>query len=164
MSGEEVIALCISGLMLVGLVAIVGGFLHVRRERLLLHAERMRALELGREMPEDKAITRAKAMTTALADPPEPDPDRALARKSYSTALWVSFWGFMFASGSAAATSTPIATIIAGGAGATALAAVIGGTVLAYRAASATKSTADSLKPSYEPDAYDVVGARSRAS
>ena len=35
---------------LIALVAIVGGFLHYRRERLLTHAERMKALELGRTL------------------------------------------------------------------------------------------------------------------
>src|ERR1022692_4591955 len=43
----------LGSVVLIIVVAIVGGFLHSRRERLLTHAERMKALELGREMPDD---------------------------------------------------------------------------------------------------------------
>ena len=41
------LVLVFGGMILIGLVAIVGGFLHSRRERLLTHQERMKALEQG---------------------------------------------------------------------------------------------------------------------
>jgi hypothetical protein len=44
----------LAGLFVVALVGIAGAFLHYRQERLLGHQERMRALELGREIPETR--------------------------------------------------------------------------------------------------------------
>jgi len=49
-------------MILLALVGIVGGFLHYRRERLLTHKERMKALELGAELPDDVATARIKAV------------------------------------------------------------------------------------------------------
>jgi len=46
----------LGGTFLVCLVAIIVGFLQSRQMRLLTHQERMKALELGREMP----LTRVK--------------------------------------------------------------------------------------------------------
>ena len=51
----------LGGCIAIAIVAIVGGFLHYRRERLLTHQERMKALELGREMPDDAATARIEA-------------------------------------------------------------------------------------------------------
>ncbi len=166
-NGAEVLLVLVSMAGLVGLVAIIGGFLHYRRERVLLHAERMKALELGQPIPEDRGTTQQKAVLSALSDPPESDPDRAMARKCFSTAIWVAFWGFLFAGGSASSSSERVAFVIAFGTGTTALAAVIGGSVLAHRASVMGKSRQAetfTAKGPYEPDAYDVVGSRAHAS
>ena len=88
----------LGGIVFVAVVAIVGGFLHYRRERLLTHAERMKALELGRDMPEDAATVRIKAAFGAATNDEEKEGQGSLARKCFSTALWVAFWGFLAAS------------------------------------------------------------------
>ena len=56
-----IIGIVFGFVFLISLVAIVGGLLQARRERTLNHAERMKALELGRELPDDVATARIKA-------------------------------------------------------------------------------------------------------
>src|SRR5262245_13798842 len=98
MSDEvPIIVTLLCSLTLLGLVAIVGGFLHSRRERLLTHQERMKALELGRDLPDDAATARLKATFGAAAGGNE-SKGESLARKCFSTALWIGFWGFLAAS------------------------------------------------------------------
>ena len=82
---------------MISLVAMVGGFLHLRRERLLTHAERIKALELGRTLPVGVAAARIKAALGSSSDA-EANEENSLPRKCYSTALWVAFWGFIAAS------------------------------------------------------------------
>jgi hypothetical protein len=139
------------------LAAIVGGllFLHFRRERLLFHEERMKALELGRELPDTAAIARLKAVCT---DPGGVGKSESLPRTCYSTALWVAFWGFVFAS-QAGHGSEAIAVVIAVSAGSIGVTAVICGTILATRTRSARTSRVAS-KPFIESDALDVVSSR----
>ena len=138
-------ALLIGAGVLVGLVAIVGGFLHSRRERLLTHQERMKALELGRELPDDRATARLKAVSGGTAG----DENRAssghtegaigaASGKCYSTALWVAFWGFLFAgqnamTGGRSSAVTAVAIAIAASVGAIGVTAMICGTMLAMR-------------------------------
>jgi hypothetical protein len=152
-------ALVISGLIggaaVISLVAIFGGFMQVRRERMLTHAERMKALELGRSMPDDAATARIRAAFGKLTGS---DEDASPSRKCFSTAIWVAFWGFM-AAASGAAASTGVALGIAASVGAIGVTAIICGTVLAAKE-SATAPPIGSSKPRIEEDAFDVVSSR----
>lgn len=149
----------IVGSALVGLVAIVGGFLHYRRERLLAHAERMKALELGRELPDDAATARIKAVFRGTsAGGSDDSEDFSPARKCYSTALWVAFWGFLFASQVDVHGAHAVAIAIAASVGAVGVTAMICGTILASRV-SVPRSPVASKGPT-DPDAFDLVGRR----
>src|SRR4051794_2365969 len=81
------------GVGLIAVLAILGGFYIAIRERSLTHTERMKALELGRELPDGAAVARIKA---AFGHKGGSDDDEggSSARKCFSTALWVAFWGF----------------------------------------------------------------------
>ncbi len=88
--------LFLDGLILIALVAIVGGLLHYRRERLLTHAERMKALELGRDWPEDPATARLKVALGSTAEDRE-EPEKSIAVQTYTITGWTSGCGLMFA-------------------------------------------------------------------
>jgi hypothetical protein len=124
----------ISAVTLVALVSIVGGLIHYRRERLLLHAERMKALDLGLKAPEDAGTTRYKALLGIgqKGDDDEGSTGSKLANQCFTTTLWVAFWGFVFASQSTVG-GNGVAYGIAASAGAIGVASVICGTVLAYK-------------------------------
>lgn len=137
--------------VVLGLALVVGtvAYLIYRRERQYRHAERLKALEYGRRLPNDP-----------------PDPDRALAHRSFSTGLWGAFWGFVFAANSdivGDGLAIPLALAVAS--------AVIGvtgivcGTVLSFRVRCAPNGSMlaaqpSAAKPVSDPDAYDVVSAR----
>jgi hypothetical protein len=146
------------GLALIGLVAILGGFLHARRERLLTHTERMKALELGRAMPDDPATARIKAAYTPPVSS-KPSNSEALAGKCHSTVLWVAFSGFGAAVGAVQAGGIAVAIAIAASVGAIGVTGIICGTILASRPPLAT-APAYSSKPTVEEDEYDVVSSR----
>lgn len=164
--GEVLLLLTIGGGMLIGLVAIIGGFLHHRRERLLTHAERLKALELGRSLPDDSYAARLRAVWNGQGsqgkrdDGTPTDPDRALVRKCYSLALWVAFWGFLFGAPIGAQSTAALVALVAS-VGAIGVTSVICGTVLASRVAARppVDHTANG-KPAFEGDAYDHVGMR----
>jgi hypothetical protein len=150
----------LSGAILIALVAIVGGFLHSRRERLLTHRERMKALELGRFMPHDPATARIRAAIETGSGGGTEDAQGSLARKCYSTALWIAFWGFI-AAGQAGPTNPAVSIVIAGSVGAIGVAAMIGGTILASQArAEVTPQPGSVFKPAAEADEFDVVSSR----
>ena len=98
MNTNDAIAFGMSMVFLLTIIPIVGGFMYARRGLLLTHAERMKALELGAELPDHAAAARIRA---ALVPPPANDDGgpESLARKCFSTALWVAFWGFAAAAG-----------------------------------------------------------------
>jgi hypothetical protein len=157
-AADLLISLVGGGALLISLVAIIGGFLHYRRERLLTHAERMKALDLGREIPDHAATAQIKAAFGNLASGNEGEPSEALARKCFSTALWVAFWGFV--AGSQGGWINPsIAIAIAASVGAIGVTGMVCGTVLAYRSPT---------EPSHRPvckhvtdaDTFDVVSRR----
>lgn len=148
----------VGGVVLVSLVAIIGGFLQCRRERLLDHRERMKALELGRDVPDNAATARIKAAFGLPQGDDKEDGERSPARKCFSTTLWIAFWGFL-AVGQAGAASQGVAIAIAGSVGAVGVAGMICGTILAYRPPAAP--TFDPIsKPAIETDAFDVVSCR----
>jgi hypothetical protein len=146
------------GLGLISLVAILGGFLHTRRERLLTHTERMKALELGRALPDDPATARIKAAYVPPVSS-EPANSEALASKCYSTAVWVAFWGFGSGVGAVQAGGIAVAIAIAASVGAIGVTSIICGTILAARPPVAP-APAYSSKPTVEEDAFDVVSSR----
>src|SRR5262245_42733288 len=86
---NEIVMLIFGWVFVIALVSIIGGFLHVRRERLLTHAERMKALELGREVPDSAAVARIKAAFGASAQADEDAGTWSPARKCFGVALWV---------------------------------------------------------------------------
>ena len=152
------------GLFLLGFVAIVGGFLHARRERLLVHAERMKALEMGRELPDADtgAAERRKAQSDAhieaLVNADKPD-SRSAARKCFSVAVWVPVGCAIFGVYRGQSIVPWVATA------SISVAALICGTFLSMHrpaAKSAPYAGFNGLvsKPSMDPDAFDVAGRR----
>jgi hypothetical protein len=142
-----------------GFVAIVG-LLHLHREhyRILAHIERIKALEMGIDLPEDATTSRLRAIS-GNASVPDENTRGALARKCFSTALWVAFWGFVAAGSHAAAGMNPgVAYVIASATGAIGVTAMICGTILAVGASN--PAPAQISKPVTEADAFDVVSSR----
>jgi hypothetical protein len=159
MNESILVASVLLGVFVVALISILGGFIHARRERQLTHAERLKALEWGIVLPDGAARAQTVAVKSAL---PEFDASsrQALARKLYSTAIWVAFWGFSAAAGLGGANlNAGVAYAIAASTGAIGVAAVICGTVLAARVpvADHSESYAKSLT---DADAFDVVSCR----
>lgn len=161
----QLLAVLLGNVVLVSLVVIVGAFLHYRRERLLTHQERMKALELGRELPDDAATSRIKAAFGTPSNGSDEDGREPVAhgaallpRKMFTTALWIAFWGFLFAAQGGSANQA-VAIAIAVSTGAIGVAAMICGTILALRSpAPVTVNTTS--KPRIEDDAFDVVSRR----
>ncbi len=164
------LGLTIGAGVIVALVAIVGGFLQVRRERMLTHQERLKALELGREIPDDAATARMKVAWGITSSGEKTDSSDnsegtsgALSRKCFSTAVWVAFWGFFAASQSGVTGHSPsavaVAIAIGASAGAIGVTAVICGTILAMRTPPARAWSAPG-KTLTESDALDVVSRR----
>jgi hypothetical protein len=149
----------LGGIALISLVAIIGGFLQCRRERIFEHRERMKALELGHEMPDDAATARIKAAFGAQPGTDNGDEGGSLARKCFSTTLWVAFWGFI-AAAQAGTGNHPVAIAIAGAVGAVGVAGMICGTILAFRTP-ARPAPGSVSKPVIDADAFDVVSCRS---
>lgn len=164
------LVLIIGNGVLIALVAIIGGFLQTRRERLLTHQERLKALELGREIPDDAATARMRVAwgvtsngeKTASGDDNERSTG-SLSRKAFSTAIWVAFWGFLAASQSTSIGHPPadmaVAIAIAASAGAIGITSAICGTILAMRATNPGASNTIS-KSAIDSDALDVVSRR----
>jgi hypothetical protein len=148
----------LGGVFLIALVAILGGFLHYRRERLLSHKERMKALDLGREMPDDAATARIKAAFGSRLGADDKEASEPLARKCFSTALWVAFWGFLGAS-QGGWVNPGIAIAIAASVGAIGVTAMICGAALAMRPL-AEPAYRPVAKSGSEADAFDVVSRR----
>ena len=148
------------GLMLLGLIAIVGRFLHYRRERLLVHAERMKALELGRELPDDAA---ARIKAASEAETPEAAEGSAKGEKSlpiqvYTMTAWTSGCGMLFACWSSANAhgGIGVALAIALAAGAIGVTGMICGTILASKMIAAPPAydpPSPLNKPRFDPEA-----------
>jgi hypothetical protein len=155
-SSDLIVGGMLAGAFIVCLVTICAGFLQSRQMRLLTHQERMKALELGREMPVD-AVRASKVENKS----------ESLPRKCFSTAFWVGFAGFVAA---ASQGFTPTATLgiashgiaiaIAASTGAIGVTALICGTILAARTPSAPARRVASNKPEIDSDAVDVVSSR----
>jgi hypothetical protein len=145
----------IVGGVVICLVPIFGGFLHYRRERLLTHAERMKALEMGRDLPEDVATARIKAVYGS-SDKPENGSGgaKSLAAQCYSTTGQIAGGGLLFAWLAGASGAAPVAYAIAASAGAVGVTGLICGTVLAWRTPSpAPEPSMAFSKPRYDPEA-----------
>jgi hypothetical protein len=159
MNSNDAIALGIVSIFLVTIIPIVGGLMYARRERLLTHAERIKALELGVELPDGAAPRAMKTVSSrTVADGGTTD---SLAPKCFSTALWVAFWGFAAAAGlGGAEVSTGVAYAIASSAGAIGVTAVICGTVLASRATAVGQMNRYAKRAPADADEFDVVSCR----
>jgi hypothetical protein len=151
-----ILSLLIGGVLLIGLVSIIGGLLYSRRTRLLTHQERMKALELGRAMPDAPALSAASVEDEGAST--DTSDGASLARKCFSTTLWVGIAGFVAASGlpDTAKPDVAVAVAIAASAGAIGVTAMICGTILALKTPKAVAPKA-SGKPVVESDAFDVV-------
>jgi hypothetical protein len=161
MNSNDAIAVGLGMLFLLTVIPIVGGLIYAHRERVLTHTERMKALELGAELPDRAATARIKA---TLGQPTREDDGgkESLARRCFSTAVWVAFWGFAAAAGLGGAdVNAGIAYAIASSAGAIGVTAIICGTVLASRPTqSAYDSNNHAKHATDDADAFDVVSCR----
>jgi hypothetical protein len=155
-SALPIVTVVMGSLIVLVLVPVVGGLLHCRRERLLTHQERMRALELGHELPEVAACRSKLNLASSWVGAQRAG--RSLAPKCFSTTLWVAFWGFVFAS-QVGWERAGVAVAIASSAGAIGVTAMICGTILALRMPVIPISTGAD-KPVVESDAFDVVSSR----
>lgn len=134
MNTNDTIALGIGMVFLLSIIPIVGGFMYAHRGLLLTHAERMKALELGAELPDHAAAARIRACSASLL--PTTMVAGIRSRRVFSTAVWVAFWGFAAAAGLGGAdVNAGVAYAIASSAGAIGVTAIICGTVLASRRA-----------------------------
>jgi hypothetical protein len=156
-SQNMLLAGLIVGVVVICLVPIIGGFLHHRRKQLLIHTERLKALELGRDLPEDAATARIKAVYGSSDKPEEASRgEQSLAVQCYTTTGWVAGCGLLFACwAGGAAGSAPVAYAIAAAAGAIGVTGMICGTILATKAPS---TASDNLpiatsKPRFDPEA-----------
>jgi hypothetical protein len=150
------------GLILAGVVAIIGGLLHARRGRQFMHVERMKALELGRELPDDTETARIKAayQVEAAKQAEEPDGLRAMAVQCYTTTGWVAGLGLLFAVGAAGvgSSSAAVSMTVAVSAGAIGVTGMICGTILAAKApepreTASTSAPTAPIKPRFDPEA-----------
>lgn len=158
MPDEAALAVIITGGILVGLVIVVAlpavlGIRLAARQRELEHQERMKALELGRPWPGEKALD---GETSA-----ESSPERGVR-----IGVWVPLGalGIAFAATSSqhnGESLTHMAIWIS--AAAVGVAGVICGTILAFRtprAADSPPTPRFAHKPALEEDALDIVSRR----
>jgi hypothetical protein len=125
------------------IVPTVMAFKHARYLREVEHAERMKAMELGRTLPGDEPLSPASIATAIGAGVP--------------LSSLVLAWLADLTSGGRSGEAVWVA------AGAVALGGLICGTILAYRHFATRPQPAtyqEAPKPEYDPDAYDVVGRR----
>jgi hypothetical protein len=160
MDTTAAIVIGIAFVFLLSVIPIVGGFIHAHRDRVLTHTERMKALEMGRELPGHEATARLRAAFGQPAPADEGDV-ASLARKCWSTALWVAFWGFGASAGlGGASVSSGVALAIAVSAGAIGVTAMICGTILASTAAVNAPLNGYAKHRIHDADAIDVVSRR----
>jgi hypothetical protein len=158
--GYAILMIVLGFVFVLSIVPIVGGLLHARRERTLVHAERMKALELSRELPDDVATARIQAAFGQVPAPDKSVEEESLPAKCFSTAFWVAFWGFAGAAGLGGSNVSPgVAYAIAASTGAIGVTAMICGAILGARA-SAVSIPTRSAKHTIEDDALDVVSCR----
>jgi hypothetical protein len=118
-NGYAILGIVLGFVFVLSIVPIVGGLLHARRERTLVHAERMKALELGRDLPDVVATTRIQAAFGKSSPQEKTDVEESLPAKCFSTAFWVAFWGFAGAAGLGGSNVSPgVAYAIAASTGA----------------------------------------------
>jgi hypothetical protein len=129
LDGSQIgIGLLFAGLGLIVMVAIVGGLLYSKNERLLTHAERMKALEMGHGLPEDIYTARIRA---AMGHDETPGRPGALSSHCFTSTTYICGFGFFFAMMSGQIPS--VAVTIAASTGAVGVAGMICGTILATK-------------------------------
>ncbi len=156
-SSNMLLAGLIVGVVVICLVPIIGGFLHYRRERWLTHTERMKALELGRDLPDDAATARIKAVYGASDKPEEASSGEiSLAAKCYhDDRLDVAGGGLLFAWLSGMMGAASVAYAIAAATGAIGVTGMICGTILATKTPSTAPDNPSiaTSKPRFDPEA-----------
>ncbi len=141
--------------MALGFTAIIGGvvmipisiglhFQHERRKREMEHIERMKALELGRTLPQDEPWFSPERMALVIVLIGGAVPLGAFLAAAISTAI-AGFHDGMWI----AASSVGMASVISG--------SILAGKSLKRRETALSPSN---LKPYVEEDSYDVVSAR----
>ncbi len=120
----------------------------------------MKALELGREFPDDPKVAQMRVLMGQ--DSKGKSDEGPASSQCYSTAFWVAFWGFVTIGGVVRAdVPVVIPILMALGVAAIGVVSMICGTVLAQKEMERQDAQARSFqKPVYEPDAFDVVGSR----
>jgi hypothetical protein len=149
------LASILGGVFIIALIAILGGLLQARRERWLVHTERMKALELGVGAPDEASIAHVAAPSTPT---PARRESESPAHKSFTTAFFVAFFG-LGAAAFGPGLSSGVGYAIAASVGAISVTAIICGTILATRRPSNYGPTTYA-KPEDEPDELDVVSSR----
>jgi hypothetical protein len=146
------------GVLLLSVIGTIGGFLHYRRERLLMHTERMKALEMGRELPDDPETAKVKAasqvkLARQQAERAEPG-EKSFTARCYSMTSAICGTGFVFAW--LAAENQGVALAIAAATGAIGVTGMICGTILASKPQPApVREPIPSIpaKPFFDPEA-----------
>jgi hypothetical protein len=157
-----------SVLMVLSLIAMFMTFAYYRRSRMLTHTERLKAMELGRELPEDAGVARLKAVFAGnhVDDEGEPTGEDALAHRCFKVAFWVPLAAFgatqasdHFRHGVELAVWGAVAVITA--------TSLICGTILALkspgrsaRQPAPTPLNGHAKHLEQDPDAYDVASRR----
>jgi hypothetical protein len=151
---------------------------HSREEskwRKEMHAERMRAIELGiwpGKRPDRKGANHkekaqahvvATAGVVAKANGEDENSLAELAKKCYSIAGWTPFWAFLFNSW-VGTRSVPVAIVVALAVAAISCTGIACGTWLAGKAHSSLDPyagyTPTMKPPAFDPDSFDVVASR----
>jgi hypothetical protein len=151
LGANEVLALLIAGGVLLALFGILAAVLHSRRERLLSHEERMKALELGRELPEDVATAKMKASQEQVRELTK-TVEKSLPVQCYTITGWTAGCGMLFAAWGGAGGSVGVPVAIAGAAAAVGVTGMICGTILATKMPGTSTASVIS-KGHYDPEA-----------
>ena len=133
--------IAVTGGLAIGSFALILGLRHDRRKRELEHIERMRALELGRRLPQDERWWSPARLPWFIGAGVPLGAFACVGLASRAVGYHEDMW--------LAAASVGIIGVISG--------SILGGLSLSQRTSSAGLDTA---KPEVDEDAYDVVSAR----
>jgi hypothetical protein len=138
---------------------ILWGIRHDRLRREMEHAERMKALEVGRDWPADARDPIAVAVQAQSSARRPADPAWSLARKCVSLAFWLPVGVFLVTQGRGNHFG------IWGGTALIASTSLVCATTLVLRRSATGQRPAAAPyqangKAAYDPDAFDVVGRR----
>jgi hypothetical protein len=142
---EIVVMSVLGAVFLIALLGMGWGFLQARRSRELEHAERMKAIEMGRPWPPEKV----EATAAALAENAPEHLPATLVKTVPLSSLGIALGA------SVVMRPEPVFWVAAGAVGVTSL---ICGTVISLHQGPARGQAMRTAKPVSDPDALDVVG------